>query len=283
MNHIKALLQSLFIMSSMVEARDSYTGGHLWRVSQFSRLLAEAAGLDSQDTARISAGGFLHDLGKIGIPDAILGKPEALTHDEYAIIKTHPEIGAKLLGGHPLSSLVMDSVQFHHEQPSGKGYPHGLIADQIPLDARIVGVCDAFDAMTSHRPYRQGMSIEKALSIIESELGKQFDQHYGEVFLKLGRKGILDHIVGHSELGIPLQKCPICGPTIVITRQHKTGDHTFCRHCGGEARVERLGQQIHIKPTGRKGTASELEVDIDLGLIEDLVKECSKHLQTSYI
>lgn len=278
MKHIEPLLQSLFVMSSMVEARDTYTGGHLWRVSQFSRLLAKKAGLTSREVARISVGGFMHDLGKISVPDVILGKPGPLTDEEYEVIKTHPEVGARLLGRHPLAGLVEQAILSHHETPMGNGYPHGLLAEDIPLDAQIVGICDAFDAMTSNRPYRQGMSVEKALSIIENELGKQFNREYGEQFLEMGRQGELDHIVGHSEPGIPLQECPICGPTIVITRGHHSGDHTFCRHCGGEAKVERSKSGISIQPTGRKGRPAELEPEIDLDLIGELVQEVSHYL-----
>ncbi|MDX8404905.1 MAG: HD domain-containing protein [Mariprofundus sp.] len=281
MKHIESLLQSLFVMSSMVEARDTYTGGHLWRVGQFSRLLAEQVGLSRREVARISVGGFLHDLGKISIPDAILGKAGPLSDQEYEVIKTHPEVGARLLGGHPLAGLVEQAVLSHHEIPSGKGYPNGLSAEQIPLDARIVGICDAFDAMTSNRPYRQGMPVERALSIIEKELGKQFDRAYGEQFVRLGRQGLLDHIVGHSEPGIPMQRCPICGPTIVVTRKHHSGDHIFCRHCGGEAKLVRSEQGIRIHPTGRMGRPAELEPDIDLDLIGELVKECANHLGES--
>lgn len=273
MKHIKPLLQSLFIMASMVEARDTYTGGHLWRVSQFSRLLAEKIGLSNREVARISLGGFLHDLGKISIPDTILGKPGPLTDEEYEVIKMHSEVGARLLGDHPLAGLVIDAILSHHETPLGNGYPHGLTAHNIPMDARIVGICDAFDAMTSNRSYRKGMSVKKALTIIDSELGKQFDRDYGIHFLELGHEGILDHIVEHSEPGIPLQKCPVCGPTIVVTRKHRSGDNVFCRSCGGEAIVERTGTDISIEPTGRKGLLAELETDVDLDLITELVQE----------
>src|SRR5271169_1048426 len=102
MNEIENLLNSLFIMASMVEARDPYTGGHLWRVSQYSRVLAERGELPLNQVARIALGGFLHDLGKIAVPDAILKKPNRLTDEEYEIIKTHPEVGRRLLIDHPL-------------------------------------------------------------------------------------------------------------------------------------------------------------------------------------
>ena len=100
------LLTSLLVMAWMVEARDPYTGGHLWRVSRFSRLLATDAGLAESDVGRISVGGFLHDLGKISVPDHILGKKDRLTDDEYAVIKTHPEVGWRMLAGHPLAQLA---------------------------------------------------------------------------------------------------------------------------------------------------------------------------------
>ncbi|OIO70663.1 MAG: phosphohydrolase [Zetaproteobacteria bacterium CG1_02_53_45] len=278
MKYIEDLLQSLFIMASMVEARDPYTGGHLWRVAQYSRLLAEAVGMPKDEVARISAGGFLHDLGKIGVPDHILRKPDRLTDEEFAVIRTHPEVGSRLLQGHPLAGLVIKVVQSHHETPAGTGYPEALSGDAIAPEARIVGICDAFDAMTSNRPYRRGMPVDKALSIIESKLGRQFDGVYGRIFVELGREGLLNHIVGHSEVGIPLQECPICGPTIVVTRKHVNGDHLFCRNCGGKAVLERSGQHISLRPTGEKGSAAELEAELNIDLIQELVTSASDHL-----
>jgi HD-GYP domain-containing protein (c-di-GMP phosphodiesterase class II) len=108
-------------MASLVEACDPYTGGHLWRVSQFSRLLAEGAGLPDSGVARISLSGFLHDVGKIGVPDAILNKPYRLTDEEYEIIKTHPEVGERLSLGHTLAALARSAVLSHHETPDGQG------------------------------------------------------------------------------------------------------------------------------------------------------------------
>lgn len=276
MKHIEDLLKSLYIMASMVEARDPYTGGHLWRVSQFSRLVAEDCSLSGMDVARITIGGFLHDLGKIGVPDAILNKPDRLTDDEYAVIKTHPEVGARLLAGHPLAELVRAAVLSHHETPDGRGYPSRLAGLDIPTDARIVGICDAFDAMTSTRPYRRGMPIDKALSIIDESCGRQFDADFGKRFLRLGHAGLLDHIVGHSDLGIPLQECPMCGPTIVVRSDHQNHDYVFCRHCGGEAQVERDGTAIRLMPTGRKGAPADLEANVDIALLDGLVRESAR-------
>lgn len=278
MDQIDDLLKSLYVMASLVEARDPYTGGHLWRVAQFSRLLADAQGLPDTDVARIAVGGFLHDLGKVGVPDAVLNKPDRLTAEEYAIIKTHPEVGNRLLSQHPLAGLARAAVLSHHETPDGKGYPHRLAGADIPMDARIVGIGDAFDAMTSTRPYRRGMPMAKALAIIKDNLGSQFDAVLGGIFLELGEAGALDAIVGHSQPGIPLQECPLCGPIIVVRQRHRSGDPVFCRNCGAEATVHRSGDQIGIVLTGRKGNVQDLQPDPDMDLIDALVREASRQL-----
>lgn len=267
--HSSHLLASLLTMAWFVEARDPYTGGHLWRVSRYARLLAEGAGFNDADAARISLGGFLHDLGKVGVPDAILRKPSCLSVDEYAVIKTHPDIGLRMLSGHPLALLVSDAVQLHHERPDGRGYPRGLAGDAIPDTARIVGICDAFDAMTSHRPYRVGMPRDKAIAIIAEFRAAQFDAHFADVFIELGMAGDLDHVMGHSDDGIPLQSCPICGPTLVVQREHKEGDHLYCRNCGSEFVLK---THLVAAPTGKQGQAADLEPEADRALIARVVR-----------
>lgn len=266
------LLASLMVMAWFVEARDPYTGGHLWRVSQYARLLAAAGGLPPDEVARISLGGFLHDLGKIGVPDAILRKPASLSDEEYAVIKTHPEMGLRMLAGHPLAGLVKNAIHLHHERPDGSGYPVGLTHESIPLEARIVGVCDAFDAMTSHRPYRAGMPLENALSTVHESLGRQFDQRFGSLLIELGEAGQLDHIRGHSDDGIPLQSCPMCGPTLVVRRGQLPGEQVFCRNCGGEFVLEDSSCGLTARPTGRAGTPVDLQTEADEALIARAVE-----------
>ncbi len=289
MNHAEELLKSLYVMASMVEARDPYTGGHLWRVSQFSKILATAKGLPDKDVARIALGGFLHDLGKVSVPDAILGKTGKLTDAEYNVIKTHPEIGYQIISGHPLSPLAQDAILSHHERSDGKGYPQGLKDDAFSIDARIVGITDAFDAMTSTRSYRRGMPVEKALGIIEECAGSQFDRELAGIFVRLGREGALDHTVGHSDKGIPLQKCPSCGPTIVIRREQKTGDYVYCRPCGyrtqviresdGTVRIEKLTKNLFASfPPKLHAPADETKPELDMPLIEELVAEAVRLL-----
>ena len=274
----KALVSSLLMMAWFVEARDPYTAGHLWRVSRYARLLGEAAGLPSADVARSSLGGFLHDLGKIGIPDAVLRKTSALTEDEFAVVRTHPEMGWRMLAGHPLADLVKEAVYSHHERPDGKGYPRGLRAEDIHPDARIVGICDAFDAMTSSRPYRTGMRRGQALAIIQSQSGSQFDLELSRVFIELGRRGVLDHVMGHSDDGIPLQECPMCGPTLVLKRNQQAGEHIYCRNCGGEFALEAEDAMLVARPTGRTGSPADLQPDVDHELIRKVVEEASDRM-----
>lgn len=274
----ESLVASLLVMAWMVEARDPYTGGHLWRVSRFARLLADDAGLPDTDVSRIAVGGFLHDLGKVSVPDPILKKKGPLTADEYEVIKTHPDVGWRLLAGHPLAQLAEAAVRTHHETPDGKGYPAGLRGHDIPRDGRIVGICDAFDAMTSARPYRGGMPIATALAIIEENLGRQFDPDYGQRFIALGRRGALDLIVGHSDDGIPLHECLMCGPTLVVRKGQGAGEHLYCRNCGGEYLTEMRDGQLAAVPTGRTGSAKDLEPEVDTDLIARFVRESARAL-----
>ena len=275
MQAAQELLKTLYTMAMMVETRDAYTGGHLWRVSRFSGLLAQALELPRGEVLRIMLGGFLHDLGKIGVPDAILNKRDRLSDEEYAVIKLHPQQGADLLREHPLAALAMEAVLMHHETPDGRGYPAGLQGEAIPLVARIVGIADAFDAMTSHRPYRAGMPVARALDIIRENLGSQFDRACGECFIALGDAGKLAHIVGHSEAGIPLQDCLACGPIIAIPRRMQDGDAVHCPSCGGGYRLSRQGQRLALAPTGSRDPLQVQRPSVDHELVAELVKEAA--------
>jgi len=267
----KHLFAGLLTMAWFVEARDPYTGGHLWRVSRYARLLADHARFSNAEAARIGLGGFLHDLGKVGIPDAILRKPERLTKEEYDIIKTHPAIGLRMLASHPFAMLVKDAVHLHHERPDGQGYPLRLDAAAIPPAAAMVGICDAFDAMTSSRPYRKGMPKEQALAILRAEKGAQFHSDFADIFLQLGEAGQLDHVMGHSDDGIPLQSCPMCGPTLVLRKKHRAGEKIYCRNCSNQFELVPGEHCLTAKPTGQHGQAADLEPELDAELIQRTV------------
>ena len=273
MSEKSSLLNTLLGLSMIVEARDPYTGGHLWRVSQFSKLIALQAGLSRRDVALCEIGGFLHDLGKVGVPDAILNKPDRLTEAEFSVIRTHPSVGGRLLANHPLANLAMEAVVGHHERPDGKGYPHGIAGNVIPEVARIVSIADAFDAMTSTRPYRQGMPVARAITTIANELETQFDKRLGVHFLELDIASDITHVVGHSEAGIPLQSCPLCHAPVVRKRSQHDGDYLYCRSCGGESQLHKIGDTFQLDMTGQMGDASVLAPDSDMDLIGSMVEE----------
>ncbi|HCI13069.1 MAG: phosphohydrolase [Gallionellales bacterium GWA2_60_142] len=277
MSEKESLLNTLLGLSMIVEARDPYTGGHLWRVSQFSKLLAQQAGLSRRDIALCEVGGFLHDLGKVGVPDSILNKPDRLTDGEYDVIKTHPTVGGRLLSSHPLANLAFEAVVGHHERPDGKGYPNGLAGEVIPEVARIVSIADAFDAMTSTRAYRQGMPMEKALAIIGDELGSQFDAPLAKHFLSLGGTDQLAHIHGHSEPGLPLFQCG-CGAPLAIPGSLRDGDHVYCHCCGGESRLSKHGDERKLEMTGVVGDAAVLAPGCDTDLIGAMVEQIAPHV-----
>lgn len=269
--HRRALLSSLLISAWMVEARDPYTGGHLWRVARLTHALALEMGLPARQASQMALAGFLHDLGKVGVPDAVLRKPGRLTEEEFAQIRTHPRLGASMIEGHPFAPLITNAIYHHHEMPNGKGYPSGLAGDAIPLDARMVGLCDAFDAMTSTRPYRKGMPIESALAIIESELGRQFDADLGRTFVRMGRAGAFHHIVGHSDDGIALEQCPVCGPTLVRSRDTLAGHYQGCPSCRAQFRWDLQGDKLLPVQTAPQASAEELEPRLDRAQVEALV------------
>ncbi len=171
-------------LTSAIDAKDPYTCGHSDRVARVSVRLAEELGCDHKQIDTIYLSGLLHDVGKIGIDDNVLRKPGKLTEAEYEHIKTHAEIGFKILSDIKQLDEVLPVVLHHHEQWDGKGYPRGLVGDGIPFLARIVAVADSFDAMGSDRPYRKGMGDEKLDSIMRDGAGKQWDAAVVEAFFQ---------------------------------------------------------------------------------------------------
>jgi len=169
----KQTIASITGLVTALEARDAYTRGHSEDVARMVSGMVKLTGASESEIDRATIGGRLHDIGKIGIRDNVLLKPGKLTNEEFNQIKKHPEIGAKILNTIPGLSDIIPIVLSHHERIDGKGYPHGLKGSQIPEWARVSAVADTYHALTSNRPYREGMSLEKALSIIEEISGTQ--------------------------------------------------------------------------------------------------------------
>jgi putative nucleotidyltransferase with HDIG domain len=171
-----AYLGAIHALAAALDARDPYTAGHSDRVSTLAVEMGRAMSLDETDLDRLRLGALLHDIGKIGVPDEVLGKKTTLSASEFELIRAHPVIGARILRSIPFLAPHLPIVELHHERPDGKGYPHGLIADAIPLAARIVHVADAYDAMTSARAYRPARAAHEAIAELQRCVGTDFDK-----------------------------------------------------------------------------------------------------------
>ncbi len=182
-NHLSEIATSL---AGAIDAKDPYTKGHSTSVSRYSEALARAINLPENEVERITLGALLHDVGKIGIPENILKKPDRLSDDEWQIMKQHPVIGADkvLMPNEALRDLI-PIVKYHHEHVDGTGYPEHLKGDEIPLAAKIVAVADAFHALISDRPYRKGLSLDVACNILQEGAGKQWDTNLVRKFIQI--------------------------------------------------------------------------------------------------
>jgi len=166
------------------EFRDNETGAHIVRMSRISEVIARGAGLDEKDCELILQSSAMHDVGKIGIPDSILLKPGKLNAEEWTVMKSHTEIGAKIIGDYPADIFWMASAiaTAHHEKWDGSGYPKGLKGKEIPIFARIAAISDVFDALLSERPYKDPWPLEKALAVMKGDAGSHFDPELIDVF-----------------------------------------------------------------------------------------------------
>ncbi|MGH8244978.1 MAG: HD-GYP domain-containing protein [Gammaproteobacteria bacterium] len=275
----KDLLKSLLVIGDVIEARDPYTGGHVWRVSQIAKLLALKHGLGKDEAVHVSIGGYLHDLGKVGIPDTILRKKDKLDEAEFETIKTHPSIGQRLVSEHPLGALVLDMILHHHERLDGKGYPEGLDGGKISLRAQLISLADAFDALTSTRPYHKGKTVAETLTILKDASGSQFRPELVAALDALSLGPDLIHIVGHSDEGIPLIECPACSSVLTVLRLTRDGDVVFCRTCTGKMIMHKKADTFDAEFTGKTGAPRDLQPTPNLEVIQDFVAGVPKKLQ----
>lgn len=174
--------QALFGLAEAIETKDRYTKGHCGRVAGFALQLAQIAGYPSENMETLEFGAFLHDIGKIGIRDAVLLKPGPLDEEEWQHMREHPVMGYEIATKIEMLRTIMPAVRNHHERWDGKGYPDGLKGENIPLSARIVAIADAYDALSTDRPYKDGLSLEASEDLLRKNAGKMFDARLVELF-----------------------------------------------------------------------------------------------------
>lgn len=184
----QSALDAVASLNATVDAKDPYTAGHSQRVQRLAVDIGRELGLGRQTLELLRFAGLFHDIGKIGVPDAILLKPSQLTDDEFAAIKRHPEDGARIVGRLQSLEATVPAILHHHERWDGQGYPHGLSADEIPVEAAIVGLADAFDAMTTDRPYGAARPLEAAVAEIVRNRGTQFAPEVVDAFLRVAKR-----------------------------------------------------------------------------------------------
>jgi HD-GYP domain-containing protein (c-di-GMP phosphodiesterase class II) len=177
-----------------IEAKDTYTRGHCQRVSAYAVAMGTRLGLPETTMRDLELAAILHDIGKIGIDDAILTKPSRLTFEEMRVMHQHPVIGGRILQSVDILRPIASYIVYHHEHYDGKGYPNGAKGEDIPLIGRILALVDAFDSMTSHRPYRASLSDEESLRRLRAKAGTQFDPQLVVAFLALYKDGVIDRI-----------------------------------------------------------------------------------------
>jgi HD-GYP domain-containing protein (c-di-GMP phosphodiesterase class II) len=182
---------SIRMLANAIDEKDPYTRGHSERVAYYSAMIAKHLGMSEEDVEKVHLAGIIHDVGKIGIEDKILRKAAALTDDEYEIMKQHPSKGEHILEAVPILKEMAGSGLMHHENVDGSGYPRGLKGDEIPLLGRIVSVADAFDAMTTDRPYSKAMTFDAALARLRFLIDKKFDKACVEAMERAGEAGDL--------------------------------------------------------------------------------------------
>jgi len=199
----RLLVATVGALANSIEARDPYTRGHTDRVSRITLAFCARLGWERERLSIARMGALLHDIGKIGVRDAILRKPGRLSPDEYALMKQHPRIGAQILQGIEALVPAIPFVLCHHERWDGKGYPQGLTGPETPLEGRILAIVDAFDAMTSARVYRSPLAMDVAIAEITRCAGTQFDPELVPEFVRLYEDGLI-HQALESETSLEL-------------------------------------------------------------------------------
>lgn len=256
----KMTLQTITTIANTIDAKDQYTRGHSKRVSEYSAAIATEMGMDYEEVENIRSIALLHDIGKIGIPDSILSKPGKLTDAEYKIMKSHTTIGGEILKDIGMLPGIDIGAKYHHERYDGKGYPEGLKGDDIPYIARIIGVADAYDAMSSTRVYRRHLSEKKILSEIENNKGKQFDPEAADAILKLIHKGAFTEIQKNIEGTVSDDEMSKLLGRIIEQREKQLGEGLRYDDLTG----------FYDRDTGEKMIAEEMKINSGCLILLDM-------------
>jgi putative nucleotidyltransferase with HDIG domain len=209
-------LGAMRAFATAIDANSPWTAGHSERVTTVSLALARQLGCSAVDLDTLARGCLLHDIGKIGVPTMILDKPGRLTAEERALIERHPVIGVEILAPLPVFSSVLPIVRSHHERVDGAGYPDRLVGEAIPWLARITAVADVFDALTSERPYRKGLSLEQTLAMIVADAGSAFDPRVVDALLALHAAGALPEVRSTTSTAAAEAPLPSVPPVLRI-------------------------------------------------------------------
>jgi putative nucleotidyltransferase with HDIG domain len=181
----RTFLSTVEALANALEANDEYTSSHARWITDMALQVGRELGMDAKALKRLELGALFHDIGKIGVPEAILAKPGPLSDEEWKVVRLHPELGARILAPIERLEQVCEIVRHCHEHWDGSGYPSSLAGEEIPLESRVILVCDAYHAMTTDRPYRRRLSVEEARRRLRKAAGTQFDPRVVEVFLAL--------------------------------------------------------------------------------------------------
>lgn len=244
----KAYIDTISVLVNTIEARDHYTAGHTWRVTQFSIAIAKELDWPEEEIEELKMAAALHDIGKISYSDTILRKPSVLSESEYEKIKCHPRKGVEILKNINFLEPVQQFILHHHERWDGQGYSAGLKETEISEGGRIIAVADTFDALTSDRPYRSGITPEKAIKTLKKVSGSQLDPKIVDAFMRVWKKGKVKNIIqkynkktNHSVI------CPFCSTWITIPPELNTSESFECLICKKKLEVIEKEQNLKVQ------------------------------------
>jgi putative nucleotidyltransferase with HDIG domain len=243
----QAYLATISVLANAIEARDRYTIGHTWRVARIAQVIARRLGWSDERLAEVEVGGMLHDIGKIGVSDAILRKPSELSDDEEEQMRLHPQIGAHMLRDVPSLEGVVPYVLYHQERWDGTGYPFGLRGEEIPVEARLISVADALDAMISSRPYRPGMECEEAMAELCQQAGSQHDPAIVAALVGAWQDGALRP---YLQLGLEDREsviCPFCSSCCVPSEGDRDAGVMECATCSRRLELRTVAGRISAR------------------------------------